>query len=161
MLGRLFPTVYDNNYRGSWIAVWLLVPVLLWKLAIGVHISGMNPLIDNRFVMQEADGMPLGTADPEAASWIVYLASSWGFLSVLLCLLAILALVRYRAMLPLAILLLAADQIGRKIIVTVQPIIHPTADEQNFGALLNWGFTIALVLSFALSLVKRGRGARS
>jgi hypothetical protein len=38
VLGRIFPKQLDNNYRGHALAIWLLVPVVLMKLIIGVNV---------------------------------------------------------------------------------------------------------------------------
>lgn len=158
MASRLFPKQIDNDYRGGRLAIWLTVPVLLWKLAIGFHLAGFAPYVSNRYVLMAADGIPLDSYGAEAASWIVYLAASWGVASFLLCALCVLALLRYRAMLPLCVLLLALEQIGRKAVVTMQPIVRAeAADAPGFGFYLNWAFTIALVAAFAISLVERRR----
>ena len=54
MLGRLFPTQFDNDYDGQPLAMWLLVPILLLRLVIG-----FNSIISTRMVAVDADGIPL------------------------------------------------------------------------------------------------------
>lgn len=147
MLGNILPKSFDNTYRGSWIAIWLLAPALLMKTLIGVNISGLNPWVSTRFVITKADGVPLDTFSPQAQEIIVFMSASWGLGLLLLCVLTLLALIRYRAMLPFAILLLATEQIGRKILTAA---ILPPGDPFRFGSLINWGFSIALVIALIL-----------
>lgn len=154
MLSQLFPRQFDNNYRGSWLAIWLLAPVLLLKTLMGINVSGLNPWISSRFVMVKADGIPLDTFSREAQEISVFLFASWGLGLLLLCLFAATALFRYRAMLPLAILLLTFEQIGRKILSTL--ILSP-GDPFSFGAIINWGLSIALAIALIASLIPRRR----
>lgn len=158
MLNPIFPRQFDNVYRGSRIAIVLLAPVLLMKTLIGVNISGLNPWISTRFVIAKADGVPLDAFSPQAQEIVVFMSASWGLGLLLLCLLTLVALIRYRAMLPFAILLLAVEQVGRKILTAA---ILPPGDPFRFGSLINWGFSIALVIALILSLTPRRINAAS
>lgn len=158
MLGRLFPKKIDNDYRGSWIALWLLAPVVLLKLAIGFNVGGFNPYVSNRRVLISADGIPLDSFGAEAAQTVVYFGASWGLSMTLLCVLAIIAFIRYRAMIPLVYLLFAAEQIGRKAMST-HYFPSDGSGAMSIGAMINWGFTGALAVGFVLSLVPRRKRA--
>lgn len=155
MLSRLFPKQFDNNYQGSKLAIWLLVPIVLVKAVMGVNVAGLNPLISNREVLTTADRIPLDTFGAEAASLVVFLFASWALGLLLLSLLGIVVVLRYRAMIPLMFLLLSIEQIGRRILLLVNPIVWTARTEGiSAGALINWGLTAALVIGFALSLAK-------
>lgn len=52
MFSRIFPKQIDNAFQGHWLAVWLLVPVVLVKLAMDV-----NSIINTRLVATSADGI--------------------------------------------------------------------------------------------------------
>lgn len=159
-MSGLFPKTIDNVYRGSWLAVWLLAPVLLLKLFMAVNVMGLNPLIDVRRIITGADGIPLDTYASEVQELIIFNYATWGLPLLLLCVLAIVALLRYRAMLPLAIFMLAAEQIGRKALGAV--IMTPAETEPagfSIGAAINWGFSIFLVLALILSLTPRRTAA--
>ncbi len=156
MKSPLFPKTIDNTYRGSWIAIWLMAPILLMKALIGVNSSGLNPWVSTEFVMMKADGIPLETFSAEAQELSVFLFASWGLGLLLLCLFVATVLIRYRAMLPLAILFLTIEQVGRKILSTL--ILAP-GDPLRFGALINWAFSIALVAAFVMSLTPRREAA--
>jgi hypothetical protein len=156
MLSRIFPKQFDNTYRGHWLAIWIFVPVVLVKLIMGVNVAGLNPLISNLDILKTADGVPLDTFGAEAASTVVFLFASWALGLLLLSLLAIVVLIRYRAMIPLMYLLLSIEQIGRKALLLINPIVRAVETEGiSFGAFINWGLTAALVIGFVLSLQNR------
>src|ERR1022692_1576452 len=101
MLSRVFPKQFDNAYRGHWLAIWIFVPVVLVKLIMGVNVAGLDPLISKVAILKTADGVPLDTFGPGAASLVVFLFASWALGLLLFSLLALAALIRYRAMIPL------------------------------------------------------------
>jgi hypothetical protein len=153
MLSRLFPRQLDNTYQGHVFAIWLFVPVVLLKTLMGFNVAGLNPWVGSRFILQTADGVPVDTFPPQAATISVFLFASWGLALLVLALLAILSLVRYRAMLPLMFLALSIEQIGRKVLSMVHLPPAPAQEGISASALINWGLSAALVLGFILSLL--------
>ena len=161
MLGRLFPRVIDNDYRGYWLAVWLLVPLVLLKLVMGFNVAGLNPWISNRQIAISADGFALASYGPEGSSVVIFMFASWGLMLLLLSLLGFVVLVRYRAMIPLMYLLLALEQFGRKAIGLAQPIVSAAKVEGLSPAfLINTGFMAVLLIGFLLSLATPRRYGR-
>lgn len=155
MLNRIFPRQIDNTYHGHGLAIWLLAPIVLLKTVMGFNVSGLNPWVSSRFVLMSADGIPVDTYAPEAASVVVFMFQSWGLALLVIALLGALALLRYRAMLPLAYLALGIEQVGRKVMSLMSPIIRPAAgDGLSFGFWLNWGLSGALIVGLALSLLR-------
>lgn len=156
MLDRLFPRNLDNAYQGSWVAVWLLTPVLIAKTLMGFNFSGLNPFIDVSAILQTVDGIPLDTFSQDAAAAVIDSAAAWGAALFALCLFAWLVLVRYRAGLPAAILVLTIEQIARTGAVTVRVVSEMAAGSAApaAGAMINLGMTTILVVAFVLSLVK-------
>lgn len=153
MLNRLFPKQIDNKYRGYRLAIWILALIVLLKFIMGLNVSGLNPLVSNVDVLINADGVPLGSFSAEAASTAVYLFASWGFGLLILNLLGILVLIRYRAMIPMMYLLLLIEQIGRKVIGQLNPIVGAVeAEGLSIGTIINGSFTAALVIGIILSL---------
>ena len=57
----LFPRALTNTYLGSWVAVWLVVPVLIVKTLIGFNFSGLNPLVSVAGILESVDGVPLSS----------------------------------------------------------------------------------------------------
>jgi hypothetical protein len=154
MLNRLFPRQIDNTYEGHVLAIWLLAPIVVLKMMMGFNVSGLNPWVSSRFVLTSADAIPVDTYAPEVASVVVFMFQSWGLALLVLASLGALALLRYRAMLPLMYLALAIEQIGRKAISLVSPIIRAEAASGiSFAVVINWALSAALVLGFMLSLM--------
>jgi hypothetical protein len=154
VFSRLLPKQFDNAYGGHLPALWLLAPVLLLKLIIGVNSVGANPWISPRTVAQSADGIPLDAFGANAADTIVLLFSICGLRLLLLTLIGVLALIRYRAMIPLVYLVLLVDQLGRKALVAANPVERigtPPADP------INWVFLAAISVGLLLSLISMPR----
>jgi hypothetical protein len=92
---------------------------------------------------------------------VVFLYASWALGLLLLSLLAFVVLIRYRAMIPLMYLLLLIEQIGRKGLLLINPIVRAPIVRAvetggiSIGTLLNWGLTAGLVIGFLLSLHTR------
>ena len=158
VFGLLFPKVIDNKYRGQWLALLFFVPVLLLKLLMGFNVAGFNPLIDVRDILQDVDGIPLSDYSASAATDLVFFANAWGLSLFTIGLVGVIALLRYRALLPFAILLLTFEQGARKAMSIAESGLRLSADELTTGSLINWGLTLALVLAFVLSVIRR-RGA--
>jgi len=161
MLDRLFPKVIDNDYRGWWLAVWMLAPLILLKLVMGINVAGLNPWVSNRQVAIGADGLALDSYGPEAASVVMFMFASWGLMLLVLSLLGLLVLARYRAMIPLMYLLLGMEQFGRKAIALAQPIVKAAAKSDGLSPafLINSGFMAVLLIGFILSLTPRQSAA--
>jgi hypothetical protein len=156
MLSRLFPKLFDNTYRGHWLAIWLLVPIVLLKLVMGAGAAGLNPWVSNRFIATNADGFPLDTFGVEAASLVMFLFASWGLALLVLNLLGVVVLIRYRAMIPLMFLLLSIEQIGRKGISLLSPIVRAVETEgMSLGVIINWGLSALLLVGLILSLLNK------
>ena len=155
MFGLLFPRIIDNKFRGQWLALLLFVPVALLKLLMGFNVAGLNPTLDPRDILQNVDGVPLDSFSPDAASHIVFGTQAWGLALFTLSLLAVIALIRYRALVPLAIFMLTIEQAGRKAITHIQFGFHEAGEPLTAGAIINWALTAALVLALILSLMRR------
>ena len=151
MLTRLFPRQVDNDYQGWRLAIWLLVPLVLLKLLQGANVAWGN----SRHILETADRVPVGTFPSEAASHLVFLFASWGLGILVLGLLGIVVLLRYRGMIPLMYLLLLIEQLGRKALSTIhldRPFLSFVASPAN---VINWGFLLVIVVGFFLSLSPR------
>jgi hypothetical protein len=155
MLGRLLPRSLSNAYLGSWWAVVLLLPVLLMKTVIGFNFSGVNPYVDVREILKTVDGVPLDTFSPQAAASVLNAAGAWGAAVFALCLFVWLVLIRFRAGLPLAILVLTVEQLlrtGADTIRVMEKVVAGTAQLAP-GAMINLGMSALLVSAFVLSLL--------
>lgn len=117
MFDRLFPKQFDNAYRGHWLAMWILGVLLLLRLAqMGIG------LIDPVPVIRGPDGILFDTFNAPAQAAFTYVFRLLCFLNILVCLVGVLALVRYRAMVPLIYLVLLLLFAGMKVLVLLYPI---------------------------------------
>ena len=155
MIELLFPKTIDNKYRGQWLALVLFVPVLVIKLMMGFNVAGFNPAVPVRDILIDVDGVPLDSYSAEAASHLLFFASAWGLSLFVICLVGVIALVRYRAMLPLAILLVAIEQVTRKAMSIAQDGLRLGAEELSAGNIINWALSAALILALVLSVMRR------
>lgn len=148
MLSRLFPRQFDNDYRGYTIAIWLLVPIAILKLAMGC-----NTIFNTTWVIENADRVPLADYGPKAAHLVIFLFQSWGLGLALMSLLGLIACLRYRSMVPLAYLILLAEDAGRKLLGLLSPLeLAPGGPSPSFGTMVNIGLIAALLIGFVLSL---------
>jgi hypothetical protein len=151
MLDTLLPRTIDNSYSGRKLALWLLAFILLVKGAMG-----LNSIFNGQVVATHADGIPLDTFTPAGASAVVSLLALWGWSLLLFSLLGVLALVRYRAMVPLVFLLLLLEQLGRKWILFAQPIAKVGAPP---AFSINAALIAVMLIGLALSLWAKNKQA--
>jgi len=155
VLNRLFPKQIDNTYRGFWLAVWLLMPIVFVKMVMGV-----NMLLNARELAQSADGIPLDSFGALPAAIIVVDFMTGGLERIVLASLGLVALIRYRAMLPLVYLLFAIDAVGLMVIWKTNPLpIAPSSGGHSVGYSINLTLAAALLVGFALSLGKKSVAA--
>lgn len=148
MLSRLFPKTIDNQWRGPWAAVAILALVVLMKLS-----TCFGTIFATRRVALGPDGIPVDRVSPEIADVMLQLLALVGFDQLVLTLVGVIALVRYRAMIPLAFLLLLAEQAGRKILNYYHPTIH--GEGATVGVYINFAILALMLLGFVLSLTER------
>lgn len=145
MLTRLFPKSIDNQSPGPRAAVWVMGVVLFVKLAMTAR-----TIFDARATAEGPDGIPLHSFPPAAAEEVVSMFQLVGLGQMMLALLGVVALVRYRAMIPLVYLLLITEHLARKAI----NLSHATAQAGPAppGVYVNLGLLAVMLLGFGLSL---------
>ena len=147
MLGPLFPSAIDNRFRGQWAGYWLLTPVLLLKLGIAFG-SLLTPANANR-----ADAIDLSSYSAAALRDQTTSTALLGLLHLAIGLMGVLAMIRYRAMVPLIFLWLIAEFLGRRVVLAAYPIDR-TAGPSS-GSILNLVLITLMILGLALSLWPR------
>lgn len=147
MLDQLLPRRIDNEYRGHRLALWILGVLGIMKVAMGT-----NSVFNGREVASSADGIPLDTFAPDAAQTVVALFAGWGIGQVVLGLLCVLALVRYRGMVPLVFALLLVENVGRKTIFYFLPY---ASEATTANLVVNASFIALMLAGLALSLWRR------
>jgi hypothetical protein len=144
LTNRLLPQRVDNTYRGYKLALWLFGAVVLMKLAMS-----LNSIFNGYVVASSADGIPLDTFPPAAAQTVVALFAIWGLAHLMICLLCILVLVRYRSMVPLMLALLLLEHLSRKLILQFLPIVRTGTPP---GFFINVILLALMIVGLALSL---------
>jgi hypothetical protein len=144
MLERLFPSAADFTYRGSRIALWLLGLVLLLKLAIA-----LGAIFNGHYAATVADGIPIDSYTPHGAQAFLALFASLGLSQFMLGALGVVLLLRYRALVPLFLLVLLLEYIARKGVAAYMPIVRTG---QAPGGAINWAIFGVMALAFILSI---------
>lgn len=148
MFSRIFPKTIDNSWRGPQAAAWLLALVVLIKLAMCC-----GTIFATRRVALGPDGLPVDKVSSESADVMLQLLSLIGFDQLVLTLVGVLALVRYRAMIPLALLLLLTEQVGRRLLNLAHTAVH--GEGQPVGVYINLAILALTAIGFVLSLTER------
>lgn len=144
MLHRLFPRQIDNVFRGHRAGLWLFVPIVVLRL-----LQGVNSLAMPRMIMADADGIPVATFAPDAARVVTSLFALLGADRVVLATAAIVALVRYRAMVPMVYALLLFEMALKSGVLA----LHPTgAQTATAGFVVTWLLRALMVTGFTLSM---------
>lgn len=152
-MNQLLPASIDGQYRGYKIALWLLGALVLLKAAMG-----LNSILNGYEVATTADGIPLDNFTPAGTATVLSFLAFWGWSLFLFSMLGVLALVRYRAMVPLVFLLLLVEQLGRKLILTQLPIAQEGSSPAFSINLVLMGL---MVVGLILSLLTPRNKARS
>ena len=149
MLARVFPKQIDNaSYRGHWIAIVLLGLVAFLRLLMGV-----NSILNTRSVAVGADALPLDSFGPAGAQAVLSLFALNAMSNVTLGLLSVIVLLRYRAMIPLTLLLLLFDHVGRRLLLYLHPVVERAESAApSVGFYLTSGILAALLIGLVFSL---------
>jgi hypothetical protein len=146
-MNKLLPASIDGQYRGYKTALWLLGALVLLKGAMGI-----NSILNGYQVATTADGIPLERFTQAGAAAVLAFLALWGWCLFLMSVLGVLALVRYRAMVPLMFLLLLVEQLGRKLILTQLPI---TQVGSSPAYSINLSLLGLMIVGLILSLLSR------
>jgi hypothetical protein len=147
MFERLLPRHIDNTYHGHKAALWLFALLVLMKSAVS-----LNSIFNGRSVAISADGIPLDTFTPAGAQAVVSAFAAWGLAQFVICLLCLLVLARYRAVVPFMFALLLLEHLSRRLLFWVMPIVR---DGTPPGFYVNLILLALMVVGLALSLRSR------
>jgi len=148
VLDRLLPARIDNQFRGHRAALWLLGIYVALKL-----IMSLNSIFNTRSIATGADGLRLDTLPPDGAQALLMLFALIAIGQLFLNLFALLALVRYRAMVPLVFAMLLLELLCRRALVFDYAVAR---DGTAVGTYINLGLTAILFVGLVLSLTGSG-----
>ena len=144
ILNRLFPERADHTYRGSKLALWFFALLVLVKTAIS-----LGSIFNGYTAASSADGIPLDSFSPAGAQTVLSLFALLGVSQLVICLVCILVLVRYRALIPLMFALLLLYQLSRQLILRFLPIPRTGTPP---GSAINLVLLGVMIVGLALSL---------
>src|SRR5262249_18042915 len=90
---------------------------------------------------------------PAGAQAVVSMFALWGLSQLMICVLGILVLVRYRSMVPFVLALVLLEHLGRKLILQFLPMATTGTPP---GFYVNLGLFTAAIVGLALPLWSRG-----
>lgn len=143
---RLFPRLVGNRFEGHRAALWLLGLFIALKLVMSV-----NSIFNTASVAQGADGIPLDSFGPAAAREVLTLFALMALGQLMLALVALSVLVRWRALVPFIYLVLLAEQLARRFIAQAHAVAGPPGNPALWYVAA--AFLTVLTLGLALSLV--------
>lgn len=150
-LAALFPSSADNAYRGAPLALVAFAAITTVSL-----VRSVIHLVAPDGGAQEIATIPLDAYGPAAAATVVHAFGLWGLSQLLLALVYVLVLVRYRSLVPLMFLLMAVEYAGRLALTFAKPIeTVGTAP----GAIGNW-ILAPLAVALCVASLRGGATAR-
>lgn len=108
---RLLPTQVDNRFEGHRAALWFLGTFIALKLAMSVR-----SIVDTASVVT-GDGIPLGSFGPAAGREVLTLFALMALGQLMLASIALIILLRYRALIPSICLLLLIERVASRLII--------------------------------------------
>ncbi|HWT12421.1 MAG TPA: hypothetical protein VN231_06685 [Allosphingosinicella sp.] len=149
---RILPRQVDNSFDGHRAALWLLGLLIALKLVMSVR-----SIFDTVSVAAGADGIPLDSFGPAAAREVLLLFALMALGHLVLELIAVTILIRYRALVPFIYLVLLGEHLARRFIS--QSYRVPGTESTAVAWYVNYGLLSLLALGLVLSLI-HARGDR-
>lgn len=146
LLDRILPRQVDNRFEGHRSALWLMGLLIALKLVVGV-----NSILNTASVARGADGIPLDRYGPAAAGEVVTLFALTALGQLMLALVALVALIRWRALVPFLYLVSLVEMLARRAIVATHEVAREAASPVAWY--VTWGVLALLALGLALSLL--------
>jgi hypothetical protein len=149
MFEGVFPRTIDNTYRGRQPALWIFGLLVLMRLVIGI-----NSIFNGWAVLTTADGIPLDTYPAGAAQTIVSLWALLGLSRVVLSVLCLTVLIRYRGLIPFLFVLFLLAHLAGELISRYLPLARTGAPP---ASIINFTFLLLTILGLLLSVWRRRR----
>jgi hypothetical protein len=157
MLNRIFPRQFDNDYRGHWLGIALFILVIALKA-----VQGVNSILMTHQVMTTADGIPVDSYGPAAAAAAMSMFALLGMYLLVLPIIGLVALSRYRTMIPFLFVMLLLIQLASRMLQTVNPIERIAEPSMGYsghpiGFWINLAILAVTALGFLLSIMSRSK----
>lgn len=145
LMTRIFPTVIDNNYSGHRAALWLYWPLtllLIWRSQHHIFAPDGGA--------QTIATIPLDTWSADASLTVIGLFALWGLSQLLIALLQLVVVIRYKSLVPLMCLVLIIEQAGRIGVTSFKTIVTAGTAPASTGML---PLMILVIVMFVLSVI--------
>ena len=149
MFNKMLPHRIDNTYRGHKLALWLFALVVLVKT-----LQSLMVIFNGDSIVRSADGIPLDTYTPAGAQTVLAIWALLGLERLIIFLLCVLVLVRYRSAVSFMLALLALEYLARQLVLYFVPLVRTGTP---VGPVVNLVLFCLTVVGFALSLWKKDR----
>ena len=148
MFNKLLPPIIDNTYRGYKVALWI------FGLVVGVMIvQSVVVIFNGYYTIMNADGIPVDTYTPAAAQTVVALFALRALSRLIIALLCVIVLVRYRSAIPFMFSLLLLSYLAGQLILQFIPLVRTGTPPGPIVNLIMFGL---MIIGLALSLRSRG-----
>ena len=147
MLSRLLPPLANFTYTGSRVSLWLLGLVLFMKIAIA-----LGAIFNGHYAASVADGIPIDSFTPQGTQAFLSVFASLGLSQLILGVLGVVLLLKYRPLVPMFLLVLLVEYLARKAVNAYMPIVR-SGDAP--GGAINWAIFGVMLLAFVLSFRQR------
>jgi hypothetical protein len=117
MLDRIFPEQLDNHYRGYRVALWIFVAITVFQVG-----TSLGHIFNPDGGAQSVSNIPLDTYSAGAAQNVIAVFARMGLEQLMLGLVFVIVLARYRSMIPLMYVLVVAAYIGMFALAYFKPL---------------------------------------
>ena len=148
MFSKLLPQRVDNNYAGHWLALWIFALIVTVKV-----IQSLLVIFNGHYVLSSADGIPLDTYTPAAAETIIAVWALLGLSRLVVYLLCVLVLARYRSAIPFMFAVLALEFLAAQLILHFIPLLRTGTPP---GPFVNRILFALAIVGLVLSLSRKG-----
>lgn len=145
----LFPEVIDNQYRGHKLGFWLFC-----LLTIPLTVRSFIHVFRHDGGAQSIATIPLDTWPTDDANTVVAMFALWGLVQIMMAFLNIIAIARYKALIPLMYLIMVITQVGRIGIGQFKTVV---TDGTAPAAALSFYLLAAYFVGFVLSLIESNK----
>jgi hypothetical protein len=147
MIELLLPQQIDNNYRGRKLALWIFGLIVAARMLQSVEIifNGYN-------TARNADGIPLETYPAAAAQTILALFALSSLWRLIVCLICVVVLTRYRRAVPFMFVVLGASFVGANLLTRFIPLVRLGRPP---GVIVNLILFALTLIGLVLSLWKK------
>ncbi len=147
MINRLLPQQIDNTYRGHKFTLWLFALVVSVK-----SFQSLMLIFNGESTARYADGFPLETFTPAGVQTVVALFSLAGISLLVINILCIIVLVRYRSVVTFMLALLVLDYLARQLLLHFVPLVRTGTPP---GPMVNFILFTLMIVGLALSLWRK------